>query len=257
MHISRSGNSTTRPRIIVPPLHTSLHFNGDIVRTHVLLRTILNTNFRLKNEQDETKRTNKRSNSNRLALRFVITLPTWPERWSKSRREGISRRTDLWSKRRRKYRSCNWWWQKSPSKKNQERSVSICSRRWTFVKDFLRCSRSDPIRSDRWLLTDNDSYDKNSEQMNADEKSIAKTDRSMHGDQRNEDNLFTYRLFVKFFNHLTWKKRKKRKQTEQKGSWPKKNERSHLAFNERSKEKCIDLLPIRLRRWKIADGGQS
>ena len=58
------------------------------------------------------------------------------------------------------------------------------------------------------LLTDNNSYDKNCEQMNTYQKSVT---RKEENDERRKSNevLSIYRLFEKSFNHLTWTNRKK------------------------------------------------
>lgn len=60
------------------------------------------------------------------------------------------------------------------------------------------------------LLTHDNSYDEYSEQMNAYEKSVTKKKYRW----KHTKTTATYRLFVKFFNHLALEKKKK-KNTEQ------------------------------------------
>ena len=60
----------------------------------------------------------------------------------------------------------------------------------------------------RVLLTHDDSYDENGEQVHADEKSVTKHVESNMNDEITWTAERTYRLFVKFFSHLAFKKRK-------------------------------------------------
>lgn len=70
------------PWIIVPSLDSLLHFCRHIVISHILFGTILIDKNTLRNNFESFKIQNSftksRSNSTRLAFRFVITLPTWP-----------------------------------------------------------------------------------------------------------------------------------------------------------------------------------
>ena len=73
----------------------------------------------------------------------------------------------------------------------------------------LQLVRLDCVETDerRVLLTHDDSYDENGEQVHADEKSVTKhvASNTIEIEWAAER---TYRLFVKFFSHLAFKKRK-------------------------------------------------
>lgn len=186
----------------------------------------------MKNFRHKTQRTKSRSNSNRLAFRLAMTFPTWPKRnQNRTRKEKFFITNECFTYDRRENENADHITADGKNRPRKRKEKNEKLRLDLFdKKNFLL------FFADRhgFLLTNNNRNDKNSEQMNADEKSVAKKRKI---DVNKWENIFDLPFICEVFQPSNFEEKKKKDTKTKAKSKNKRNSRlvSSNFFSKRTK----------------------